>query len=388
MKVNKYKTDTSKKSLESKLLSYGSMAAAFIMAGGQANAQCGTADAANPILAVDIDGDGTTDVNLNFQGANNFTTSSTTQTPVATSTNLFNTQIGTLSTYFYVGGNFSYYGCQPAAVPAYYGGGYAGGSFFNGDPAWGSFTNVTATAPIYSQVNALNVFSYSFNFFAVNYNFAFASANGSNQIVGLSAAGSSVCNAIDAAPGVAGPNSASLGVNGSFFTYYFNVLAASSIQYLYTGSASIAVPTVTCMTNTYSVYGVYLPPIPATFATAVNSSSVYVGPFAIGSSSAATFTTIFQNTSTTTHLAVQFISGGETHNGWIELSIDPNTSEITCVNTGYNACSIETAIANTSNALLACIETGEATIDESVCVVCEPVQPVFIPNQRTNKKKE
>jgi len=160
MKVNKYLTDKNQSNLKSRLRSYGTMAAAFMVAGG-AQAQCGSADAANPILGVDIDGDGVTDVNINFNAGTLMSTIQTSTIPLGTSTNLYSTQIGTLSTSLYVGPNFSYYGCQAAYVPAYFGYGFGGGAFFNGDPAWGSYTTVVATAPIYYQINAIGgVFQY------------------------------------------------------------------------------------------------------------------------------------------------------------------------------------------------------------------------------------
>ncbi len=380
MKINKYFTDKNQSNLKSRLRSYGTMAAAFMVAGG-AYAQCGIADAANPILDIDIDGDGTTDVTLNFNAGSLATATTTATAPVAASTNLLNTQIGTLSTSLYVGANTSFYGCQIAYLPAYYGFGYAGGAFFNGDAAWGSYTYVNATAPINYQINAIGVFQYYFTYIAGVANYASAAGVGSNQIVGLAAAGSSVCGAIDSSAGVAGPNTVSLGSAGSTFYYYLSLLAANSIQYLIpAATASIPTPAGTCLTFTYSIYGVYLPPVPVPIATSIASSaSTVAGAFAITSGVTGTSLATFQNANATTHLAVQFIAGGETHNGWVEISIDPATSAITCVGTGYQQCSIETALATSGNPADACITTGEATNESAACTEEPPEPPADIP---------
>jgi len=367
MKVNKYLTDKNKSNLKSRLQSYGTMAAAFMVAGG-AYAQCGTADAANPALDIDIDGDGTADVTLNWVAGTPATATFTSTVPGAASTNLFNSQIGTLSTSLYVGGNFSYYGCQPAYIPAYYGYGFGGGAFFQGDPAWGSYTFVNATAPIYYQINAIGVFNYYFTFASGLVNYASAVGAGSNQIVGLTAAGSSVCAAIDSAPGVAGPNNVSLGSAGSTYFYYFSVAAANSLQYaIPAATASIPTPASTCFTFSYSIFGLYLPPVPVPISTAISASSfVTVGPFAIGSGVTGTGAGTLQNTNPTTYLGVQFVSGGETHNGWVQISIDPATSAITCVGTGYQECSLETA-AGVGVPSGGCINTGDATTQSALC---------------------
>ena len=358
MKVNKYSTDKNQSNLKSKLRSYGTMAAAFMVAGG-AYAQCGTADSANPVLDIDIDGDGTTDVTLNFNTAL-FGGSNTSTVPIAASTNLVSTQVGTLSASFYVGPNFSFYGCQFAYVPAYFGYGFFS-VYFNADPAWGAYTTVNATEPVNLQVNALDVFQYYFNYIAGTAYNASAVAAGSNQIVGLTAAGSSVCGAIDSAPGVSGPNNVSLGSAGNTYSYNFSVLAANSVQYLYVAGS-------TCLTASYATFGYYAPPVPV---LATSASYLYVGPFALATPAISTATGTFQNTNATTHLAVQFIAGGETHNGWVEISIDPATSAITCVGTGYQQCSIETAIANSGDASNACINTGEATNESIACTVSD-----------------
>lgn len=367
MKVNKYSTDKNQSNLKSRLRSYGTMAAAFMVAGG-AHAQCGTADAANPVLGVDIDGDGVTDVNINFNAGVPASTTNVSTAPIAASTNLLSTQVGTVAASLYVGANFSYFGCQPAYIPAFYGYGFYGGAFFNGDPAWGSYTTVVDTAPILYQINAIGVFQYYFTFASGAVNYASASGAGSNQIVGLSAAGSSVCQAIDLVPGVSGPNNVSLGSAGNSYFYYFSVLAANSVQYLIpAATASIPAPTATCFTYTYSIFGIYLPPLPVPITSAIASSSaVYVGPFAIASAVTATGGTTFPNTNPTTYLAVQFVSGGETHNGWIEISIDPATSEITCVGSGYQQCSLETATA-VAVPVGGCISTGEETNTSAIC---------------------
>jgi len=60
-----------KNSINQKLLSYAALGAAFLLTSGEeAQAQCGVVDPLNPVLNVDIDGDGTVDVT--FQNVSQF----------------------------------------------------------------------------------------------------------------------------------------------------------------------------------------------------------------------------------------------------------------------------------------------------------------------------
>ncbi len=367
MKIKKYISDIKSDNLKSKLLSYSALGAAFLMVDGDAQGQCGVADAANPTLAVDIDGDGTTDVNINvvpFSGS----TSGTATVPGASNLNLFSTQIGTLTASTYIGPNFSYYGCQPVAIPGQYGGGFGGGSFFQGSAGLGSYTTVAATAPILYQVNAINTFQYYFTFISGSGVYAYATGALSNNVVGLTAGASNlgVCAAIDSASGVTGPDYAAIGSDYNLFAYFFNIAAAQSIQYIQPpATAVVDFPDVTCLTNSYPTYGLYLPPAIDPSATSAGFASTLSGPFGLGSAVTST-TNISGSVVAADLLAVQFTSGGETHNGWVELTVDLANGTVTCANTGYQECSIETASA-AGDASAACIDAGEATNESAAC---------------------
>lgn len=358
MKVDLNNIKNRKNSITNKLLSYSALSAAFLLVDSDAQAQCGTVDAANPTLAVDIDGDGTADVNLNFVSFAG-SASVTSTVPGAASTSLYTTIAGTLSGSTYIGQNFSYYGCQPIAIPGQYGNGFGGGSFFQGDPALGSYATITATAPIYVQVNALNTFQYYFTFLSGSGNYVFASAAGSNNIVGVTAGASNlaVCDLIDNAPGVTGPNSTTIGSVYDLYYYFFNVQAAQSVQLVYQPASVNPFPATTCYTLSYPTYGVYLPaalPI-ATFAGTTSTAS---GPFGLTSGVTSTGTAVGSNLNAD-WLAVQFDVSGQTHNGWIQLAYDAATGAVSCLGTAFNSCSLETASMST-NPAGSCIDVAQA----------------------------
>ncbi len=358
MKVNVYKTKHKKNNkIANKLLSYSALSAAFLMVDNDAHAQCGTADATNPTLAIDIDGDGTTDVNLNFATFSGSASVSSTVPGVA-SASLYTTVAGTLTGTTFIGSNFSYYGCQPIVIPGQYGYGFYGYSFFQGDPALGSYTTISATAPIYLQVNALNTFQYYFTFLNANGNYVLASAAGSNNIVGVTAGASNlaVCGLIDNEPGVDGPNATTIGSVYDLYYYFFNVQAAQSVQLVFQPASVNPFPATTCYTVSYPTYGVYLPAA-LPIATFPGSTTTYSGPFAIASAVTSTGTAVGSNLNAD-WLAVQFDIGGETHNGWVQLEYDETTGAVTCVSTGYNACSLE--VASMAGFIpSACIDVGQ-----------------------------
>jgi len=351
MKKDQYKNGN----LKNKLLSYSALGAAFLLVDAEAQAQCGVVDAANATLAVDIDGDGNADVNLSFNTFSGpFSTTST--VPGVTNTSFLNTIAGTLTGMTYIGPNFSYFGCQPVAIPGQYPYGFFG-SFFQGDPALGSYTTISATAPIYLQLNVLNTFQYYFTYFNGTGNFVVASAVGSNNIVGLTAGASNleVCGLIDSAPGVTGPDFALVGSIYDVDYYFFNIQAAQSAQYIFEPASVNPFPTETCFTSSYPTYGFYFPPA-APLATYPGATLTYQGPFGIGTPSTATGTLVGSNVSSD-WLAVQFTANGETHNGWVELSYDGTTGAVTCLSTGFNSCSLEGALM-TNDINNACIVVG------------------------------
>jgi len=371
MKIDIQQTKNNRSNIKSKLLSYSALSAAFLLVDSDAQAQCGTVDAANPTLAIDIDGDGTPDVNLNF-GSFAGTATFTSSVAGAASTSLYNTVAGTLTGSTYIAQNFSYYGCQPVYIPGQYGYGLGGGAFFQGSPGLGSYATITATAPLYVQVNALNTFQYYFTYIAGSGNYVFASAAGSNNIVGVTAGASNleVCGLIDNAPGVNGPNSTTIGSVYDLYYYFFNIQAAQSVQLVYQPVSVNPFPTATCYTLSYDTYGVYLPPA-LPIATFPGSTYTLSGPFGIGTPATTVGTAVGSNTSSD-WLAVQFASNGETHNGWVELSYDATTGAATCLSFGFNSCSLESALM-TSDVNNACIVVGNDDPNDGVgCDVLVP----------------
>lgn len=360
------------KNIQQKLRSYSSLAAAFMLTvTADATAQCGTTTPGVP-LDIDIDGDGITDVsliqnttehyfrreyydayslaiqNINFGNGfidfitvknsnivsmdslngvntNNFATTSSTFTVI-------NLQLPPTPTVVPAGSVFYPFGCPTGAVAPstfYYGYAYYDRTLRR---IYYTFTSSRQGASVYAQA-------------AVG-----------NSIVGLTAS-TNVCNAALASGNVdLGSNGTyrafgysnrtyfTFRIDGSEFTaYYLDVTCGSAVVPL----GDVLMPFEQMGTNFE---------VPNTF---INT------------------TTTFQNTSPTNYLAVQFQADPdgdgitETYNGWVALTIDPATSQITCTDTGYQQCSVEDATA-VGDASLACINTGEATNTNAACVpVCE-----------------
>jgi len=96
----------------------------------------------------------------------------------------------------------------------------------------------------------------------------------------------------------------------------------------------------------------------------------YTGPTIIDYSS------VNSNTNPTQYIAIQFEGDAdgdgifETHNGWVAISIDPNSSQITCTSSGYQQCSVEDAT-QSGESSFACITAGEATNTNANCTADE-----------------
>jgi len=321
MKLKKYLTDKADpKRIGAKLLSYSAMGAALLGAGSDLSAQC--ADATNPVIGVDIDGDGTDDIQLNF--VSYFTTLSIATTLITGPTQ--NLVFGTSSTGLVLSnsGTGSINGCSYQS--------FLGGQY-NGAP------DIAGTYATSFQVYYSGIQYYYFTFIGASVSYGLVSALGSNQIIGLTGTGASVCSLIDSSAGVSGAGTASsVGLNVSYYYYFFNQYQFQSVQVCNNFLLNItAGPTSTCTTSaagTLTFPGIITGTVPLT------SCNFYVGPYGSAPVTSA-FTNPGFSTAPLGALAVQFDVAGETHNGWVTLSFAGGQ---VCVDaTDYNTCSIETA---------------------------------------------
>lgn len=350
-----------KPSLSKKILAYTNLSLAFILTTNSAEAQCGTAFINSPLL-IDIDEDGTNDLSINFvteiSSSNPFSTSF-----IYSSNATESIYFAPISASTFVSSNFSYMGCQRALIANQ-------GDYFN-IPASIYNQNVTAfgsalvykTYDVYRQYIS-NIGSYAFQIFAY--------AQGSNQIIGLNTNNSTVnvCSILGSNPSLSGPNNVAIGFNSSVI--YNNVVYEkkknrNTFQLgAYATVPSSIFPQSTCFTSMFSSY----------FMSFMGANPLIYVPGYILSSSTGTFSfstieynnnDFFNNTLSTNALAVKFASAGKTHNGWVQLSIDANTGIVSCVNKGYNSCSIEdaTALSTASNS---CIEIGQTDPSINCCI--------------------
>lgn len=308
---------TKKNSYTSKLSSYGALAAGVLaMSGADLNAQCAGATfdpSTDILLELDIDGDGITDVNIG-----GFGTLSTFRSSFALFSNVM--------------GPYSSSGPVMTTFPYYY-------------PGVGSLSvmvNGTVDYFFYSRSFVSSFFGFSFGSA-----FVYASAAPGGQIVGLTTGGS-VCSAISNSGGgftTLLNKSAFYSSFGSFsgytFSYYLN--AAANV------SATLA---------GFPVFSTYYTAMASTFNAGTNV--LFSSMFGTGSC----FPPV-----PITSLAVEFDIGGETHNGWIEISID-GSGVVTVVDCGYNACSVQEATAE-GDAAAACIAVGTATFTPGICCAAD-----------------
>ncbi len=393
MKIKKYINDAQSSGVASKLLSYSAMAAAFVASGPDAMAQCAgeTAVPGAPV-GLDIDGDGTDDVQL-FGGSFTTTIGSGSYTvPVGS------IAVGTFpAAYAYAQASIPqtaftiapYYGCYVASFG--YGPFAAAGSMLTIGPVV-----TTATAAASAMVSYTNAF-YSVAYLtlaAVNY--CFVTALGSNQIVGLSATGTGVCGVIDSAPGVAGVGTSSFVGSNYVAASAYAFLLAGGIRYDFPTStvtamatASTVVSGITCTTSTASVFGGYFAAGPQLYLSTMATASVppqpdatYAGPYLLAGTYTGSNVLATGGTNPVTAVAVQFLGpdldgdgAQDTYNGWVTITCNGDGT-ITCTGSGYQQCSIENAIAEAnSTAADACINVGEATNSSPNCAtdpaVCE-----------------
>lgn len=360
------------KNIQQKLRSYSSLAAAFMLtATTDATAQCGSTAPGAP-LDIDIDGDGIADVSLVQNTTEHyFRREYYSVYSIRIRDNDFGTGFfdfasvrnnSTVSMDSVNGINTNSFSTTSS-----------NSQFFNFPIASG--LNVIPAGSVFYPVGcpegaaATVTFSYGYLYYnryvrRITYTFtssregaiAYAQPAVGNSIVGLASSGS-VCNAALV------PENVTLGSNGTY--------RAFGTSYRRTFTRRVEGPGfplgdigLTC-DGTPAVLGALLIPYRSvTYNT--STSGIFIDT-----------TTTFQNTNPTEYLAVQFQADpdgdgiNETYNGWVALTIDPATSQITCTDTGYQQCSVEDATA-VGDAALACITTNEATNSNAACVpVCE-----------------
>jgi len=378
MKINKYLTDKKADGLSSKLLSYSAIAAAFVATSPDVNSQCaGESVAPAPggaTIGVDIDGDGTDDVIL-FAGSTsylaNYGTTSTGVGSIPAGTVPFATAMATATFPGTAIPGYPFYGCNLFSGTA----GPAAGPATINIPALAA----TATATVSAAVTFTNAFYITYYATYVNINYAFVTAAGANQIVGLPGTGSGVCSLIDSTAGVSGVGTSSfVGYNADVLQIYTPILVGG-INYDLPSSTVTAMATDTfaygpapsCTTATASIYGGYFAGIQFTASTVATASVLpiadanYPGPYLLSGPSYGQYAFPTATANPITHVAVQFDVAGETHNGWVALTFGADGS-LTCAGSGYQQCSIETAVEN-ATASDACIAVGDATNESAAC---------------------
>jgi len=331
-KIQKYLSDKKVENLTGRLASYAAVAGVFMFAGAEVQAQCAAVGAPIP---VDIDGDGTIDVNLNVIS----------------------------------GALYDPPGSLVASVPYFYNNNVLGSAaiLLSENPsasslytAGGGACSALLTTPYVVRRNYISSITRGFSYVYTNVNvvgtylYAFATVPAGNQIIGVTA-GASAC------PATAGSSAAFVNygyagsVSVSAFTYtLFQQYVVTSI----TGNAAATSGGNSCFNSVTATVGFAGRPGTVSgpnFNLLVDSSvsnalAVVSGPNPIGG-----------NTPGNTQLALQFQIGGMTHNGWIQLT--PNPDGTACIAaTGYNGCSIEAATAN-GTPDDSCIASGSASLN-------------------------
>lgn len=369
-KINKYLKDSKESNLGLKIASYSALAGAFLNYAPEMAAQCpGTAGPAGD-LNIDIDGDGLADVDItwsaNFGTFPNYTTRSGGSFSITTGTFPVYYQYATATVPAVTS---TFLGCNLAYT--------SGGSVAN-FPSVSVALTTTAIAIANYEVNGVNTLYFQYSNFGYYQAFAIATAGPGNLIIGLTSSGASACTLA-----CAGGSGAFLGSNFGTFSFQF-LYSAYSVQIIYNTAPSMDVVAQTCYTApscTVDYYNIAVPGVQvcatATIAAGAiipSQTSTTFGPY-MNSASTST-STFIPNTNPTQYLAVKFIGGdGDTYNGWVNISIDPNTSEVTCLGSGYNMCSIEAANTKAGTAD-ACppgsnIAVGTPTFTGDICI-CSP----------------
>lgn len=359
------------KNYGNQLLSYSVLAAAFLTT-SSANvfSQCGNTEPGTP-LDIDIDGDGTVDVtfvqNTTFrvysETENNGAFGTIMQYPFTTGyANIFNFSMSINLTFGSMNGvntisNFYPYTFTSSSVYAIYPNPTivpAGSPFFPPACPAGAVANTDFSYASLLVGTGFGEFSQRSNT-RLYYGSAYAIPGAGNAIVGLSTP-VDIC--------AASLNSNNFGL-GNHYTvlqsyYYYNFLVVTNYFYGTTYDPAILA---TC--NGQQVGGFTL------FGGIMSGDySSMTGPYYSNNTNAN------PNTNPTQYIGVQFEGDAdgdgifETHNGWVAISIDPNSSQITCSGSGYQQCSVEDAT-QSGESSFACITAGEATNTNANCTADE-----------------
>lgn len=343
-KIKKYTSDSTGLGFSSKLLSYSALAAGALACPTDMAAQCGTATVGAP-LDVDFDGDGVADATLLALSYPGPYLLSSTMIVTGTADIVNPLSFPQTVTVTQPGPGTSWNGC----ITTNYGG----------------FTAIvpyaTATGQIQitgsSVLQDITIYQNIYYLYGLNLGYVVGA-----NIVGLSSAGSSVC------PAGVSPASNTVLAGGEVcysFASAYNIVANSVYYNLIPSSGVVTYDAPPCTTTGGNYYAglmqsVGLLPLMTTVA----------GPFllASGSSSGSLGCAPIAGTS---FVGVQFTAGatGETHFGWIEVMFDAATGAVTCVDNGFQLCSLEAATI-AGDPTYACIQTGEATNAETACIPC------------------
>lgn len=342
-RIKKYNSQNESNSFLGKLSSYSALAAAAIACPLSMAGQCGTATVGGP-LGVDLDGDGTADVNIgvaSFPGPY-LITSGTNSGALGTST----IPVSYSFTFTVVppGPGTSWNGC----ITTNYNGGFTAI-----DP------NATAMGPI-QVTGSTRLYSQSYiSYYAIVYNAtqAYAIAAPGNAIIGLTAAGSSIC---PASPGTV--TGAALGTQFCY-SNVFTYLVVGGVYRNLVPSGTVTLDHPPCTTTGGNYYAglvqqAYFLPL----------TIMSPGPYLLAGPYNGTSYLSCNATPGPTYLGVTFIGGdGDTYNGWIEVTYNADGT-VTCVDNGYQQCSVEMAT-EVGDPTLSCIATGEATNSSAGCVL-------------------
>jgi len=344
-------------------------------------AQCAgeTATVGTPV-GLDIDGDGTDDVQLFAGNVSTLYTSGSFTSAVGTiplGVYPFSfAATGTLSTLNFTLSN--YFGCYAAFGAAF------PSSMLTVGPA-----TAMATFTISAAVSFVDAYYSTATAVYLTGNYAFVTALGSNQIVGLSATGTNVCGQIDSAPGVAGAGTSSLVGYDLALVGYSASAFAGSIRYDFQSApiystatfTTVISGTATCTTYTAPTFGGYFVPGPVTLYGGILLSvppqpDSTMGPYLLAGpyyNGPTILTSVSSNPINTA--AVQFLGADldgdgnpDTYNGWVTFTYDSAAGTITCTGSGYQQCSIENAIAVSGDAANGCMMVGAATNENPACI--------------------
>jgi len=331
--------------IKSKLASYSAVAACLLASGFEASAQCGTAAPGAP-LPVDIDGDGTPDVTI---VANNF------PGPYVLNTGMASTAIPTFTTMV----NFSQTATitQPGPGTSFNG---CITTFYNGTNFTGIVPSATAMGTLMwsttLQFSNVNIISNYATFYSVNQAYIVPSTG--NALIGQTVAGASVCTLVAGGGNPYEILGTCFNISTSYLTY-----GVGDISSMYfpnpAGGGTFTYDAPPCTTTGGAIYyaGFMQTLGPAT-GTVVTTGVLVTGPNYFGPNLVST-----QCTPGSTFVGVEFAGGDGTQYGWVEVTYNPDGT-VTCVNTGYNGCSVEevTAAGGTLGTD-ECIAVGAATVN-------------------------